>query len=78
MTQAQNRSTEQPPGLSQCVPLDQPSSYYGAVFPRRDLRGKELRDKLDLAVRGFTVNERAVPLQGLLLLLLLAAGTGGK
>lgn len=26
-----------------------------------DLRGKELLDKLDLAVRGFTVNESNAP-----------------
>lgn len=49
------------PGLSRCIRLDQPSSYYGAVFPQRDLRGKELPDKLDLAVRGFTVNESSAP-----------------
>ena len=56
--QAQNSGAEQSsPWPLLLYPLDQPSSYYGAVFSR----GKELWDKVDLAVRGFTVNESNVP-----------------
>lgn len=58
MTPAQNSNTEQL--LALLYSLDQPSSYYGAVFPQRDLRGKELLNKLELTVRGFTHDESNV------------------
>lgn len=62
MTQAQNSCTEQAPGLSYCIPLINHHPIMVLCFYRRDLRGKELLDKLGLTVRGgFTVNKSDVP-----------------
>lgn len=71
MKQAQNSTVQNSIRPFLLYPVDQPSSYYSVVFPQRDLRGKE--QLLDLTEKGFVLL-RAMPLQGLLMLLLLAEG----
>ncbi|KAF0027995.1 hypothetical protein F2P81_019082 [Scophthalmus maximus] len=75
MKQAQNSTVQNSIRPFLLYPVDQPSSYYSVVFPQRDLRGKE--QLLDLTEKGFVLL-RAMPLQGLLMLLLLAEGSCGR